>query len=164
MALRQTPNSTRDECLLTVCIKYPVNTFMGHAVASMAASMSWAACRMRGLASAYITYCYIYYYHVNSHSLQVDFTGEGRPIATEGEAMVRQLQAGGQEVDRQLDAAQIRLFQGGAPLSGSGERSTVAKGAAEDDTDEDDDDADGELESHMWLTCRVLPITNDTCI
>ena len=48
--------------------------------------------------------------------LQVNFTGQ-KAAETEGEAMVRELQAGNHEVDRQLDEPTIRLLQNGVLLN-----------------------------------------------
>jgi hypothetical protein len=62
-----------------------------------------------------------------------------RAAQTEGEAMVRELQAGEHQVDRQLDEGTIQLFKDGEHLAGKGAHYDVAWDDVGDEDDQDDD-------------------------
>ena len=91
-------------------------------------------------------------------TLQVNFTGD-RTAETEGEAMVRKLQGGGQEVDRKLDEAEIRLFGHAGPISGS---LHATGGRAEDASSEDEEDHEGWISS-CGLCLRPVMQDNMKC-
>lgn len=91
--------------------------------------------------------------------MQVNFPGE-KPGETEGETMVRSLQASGHEVDRKLGESAIRLYQGSTPVTGVGSQFDLAfqdDGPSEDEESSSDDslgnsdEAASSDEGWLWM-------------
>ena len=77
-----------------------------------------------------------------------------KPSETEGEAMVRTLQAGGHEIDRKLEHSSIQLYKGAAPLTGQGDKFDLAyQNGLHSDDSEDDDASQGQGSSQEGDFC-----------
>lgn len=72
--------------------------------------------------------------------MQVNFDAT-KPVQTEGEAMVLELQRGGHEVDRKLEAGKIQLFKGSEPMLGNANLAYISSGSGDEDEGMSDDEA-----------------------
>lgn len=93
-------------------------------------------------------------------SVQVNFEAT-KPVQTEGEAMVLELQRGGHEVDRKLEAGKIQLFRGSQPMLGTADSADSVSDSEDEDEGMSDSEAGGMLKSESSICYSSLKFELD---
>ena len=96
-------------------------------------------------------------------SVQVNFEAT-KPVQTEGEAMVLELQRGGHEVDRKLEAGKIQLFKGSQPMLGTADSADSVSDSEDGDENMSDNEAGGLLKSENSICYSSLEFGLDSLL